>query len=328
MTIRVGVLGAARIAPAALISPARSVPEIEVAAVAARDRSKAEKFATKHGIATVHASYEDLLADPEIDAIYNPLPNGLHGRWTIAAVEAGKHVLCEKPFTANAAEARRVAEVVNASDRVVMEAFHYRYHPQTQRILDIVASGELGEVRHVETWMCIPLPLPRDIRWDLRLAGGSLMDVGCYTIHQLRTFAGAEPEVLRAEAKTIRDGIDRWARADLRFPDGRTGRITAAMLSAKVLSLGARIEGSAGTLQVRNPTIPKLAGRMKVTVGGTSRVEKPDSVATYLCQLRAFAGAVLRGESFPTTVDDAIANMAVIDAVYEATGLGVRQPTP
>ena len=99
MTIRIGVLGAARIAPTALVSPARSVPEIEVAAVAARDRSKAEKFAKKHGIARVHASYEDLLADPEIDAIYNPLPNGLHGRWTIAAVEAGKHVLCEKPFT-------------------------------------------------------------------------------------------------------------------------------------------------------------------------------------------------------------------------------------
>ena len=335
MTIRIGILGAARIAPTALIRPAADVPEVEVVAVAARDRTKAQKFAAKHGIARVLPGYQELIDDPDIDAVYNPLPNGLHGRWTIAAIEAGKHVLCEKPFTANADEARQVAEVAHARGAggsisgapVVMEAFHYRYHPMTERILEILGSGELGEIRHVETWMCIPLLLPRDIRWQLDLAGGSLMDVGCYTIHQLRTFGGAEPEVLSARSKLLRPGVDRWIRSELRFPSGATGRITASMLSSKLLSLGARVEGSDGTLAVRNPTVPQLAGRIKVTAGGTTRTEKASRQHTYLFQLRAFAAAVLRGEPFPTTVDDAVANMAVIDAVYRAAGMEPRQPT-
>ena len=327
MTLRIGVLGAARIAPAALIRPAKSVPDVAVAAVAARDPAKAQKFATKHGIAKVHPSYDELLADPDIDAIYNPLPNGLHGRWTIAALEAGKHVLCEKPFTANADEARTVKAAADKTGRVVMEAFHWRYHPFTQRVLDIIASGELGEVRHVETWMVIPLPLPRDIRWQLPLAGGSLMDVGCYALHQLRTYAGAEPEITSAKAKLLKPGIDRWVQADARFADGRTGRITASMLSARFLSLGARVVGSDGILKVFNQTAPQFFGRLSVDAGGASRKERASKDVTYTEQLKAFAGAVLRSESFPTTVDDAIANMEAIDACYRAAGLTPRQPS-
>ncbi len=199
-TVRIGVLGAARIAPAALIRPARVLDGVQVAAIAARDRNRAGTFAAKHGIATVHDSYDALLADPAIDAIYNPLPNGLHGRWTIAALRAGKHVLCEKPFTANADEAESVAEVARATGPVVMEAFHYRYHGLTARMLDILASGELGDVRHLDTWLCFPLPVA-DIRWQLDLAGGALMDAGCYAVHLLRTLAGAEPVVRSAQAK-------------------------------------------------------------------------------------------------------------------------------
>ena len=242
-------------------------------------------------------------------------------------MQAGKHVLCEKPFTANADEARAVAEVVRATDRVVMEAFHYRYHPFTDRIVEVIGSGEIGEVRHLETWMCIPLPLPRDIRWQLPLAGGSLMDVGCYALHQLRTYAGAEPEITSATAKLLKPGIDRWVRADARFADGRTGRITVAMLSARLLSLGARVEGTKGTLTVRNPTAPQLFGKLTVKAGGTKRSERATKEATYLHQLRAFAAAVLHGAPFPTTVDDAIANMAAIDACYRAAGLEPRTPS-
>jgi predicted dehydrogenase len=327
MALRIGVLGAARITPSALIRPARSVPEVEVAAIAARDPAKAQRFATKHGIPKVHASYDALLADPDIDAIYNPLPNGLHGRWTIAAVQAGKHVLCEKPFTANAEEARTVKAAVDGTDRVVMEAFHYRYHPFTDRILEIIGSGELGEVRHIETWMCIPLLLPRDIRWQLSLAGGSLMDVGCYALHQLRTFGGAEPEITAAQAKLLKPGIDRWVRADARFADGRSGRITVAMLSARLLALGARVDGTNGTLKVRNQTAPQVLGKLTVSSGGRKRSERATKEPTYLHQLRAFAGAVLRDEPFPTTVDDAIANMTAIDACYRAAGLEPREPS-
>ena len=156
--MRIGILGAARIAPTALIKPAKGNAEVVVAAVAARDVSRAQAFAAKHGIARVHDSYEALIADPDLDAVYNPLPNGLHGRWTRAALAAGKHVLCEKPFTANAAEAREVAELAAKSDRVVMEAFHYRYHPLASRVEEIIASGELGKLERVEAALCFWLP--------------------------------------------------------------------------------------------------------------------------------------------------------------------------
>ena len=325
--VRIGVLGAAKIAPAALIKPARKVDEVEVTAIAARDRAKAERFAARHGIPNVHDGYHALIDDPSIDAIYNPLPNGLHGRWTIAALEAGKHVLCEKPFTANADEAEAVAAVADRSRRVVMEAFHYRYHPLIDRILEIIRT-ELGAVRHVETWMIIPLPSRRDIRWQLDLAGGSAMDVGCYTIHLLRTLAGEEPEVIRGSARERSTGIDKWLQADMRFASGATGKVTASMLSPRLLSLGARVEGDKGELRVFNPYAPHYFTRLTVRGNGKKRTEpRPSRQPTYLFQLRAFAGAVLRGESSPTGPADSIANMRVIDAAYRAAGLEPRQPS-
>src|SRR4051794_380910 len=231
--LRIGILGAAKIAPPALIKPARLVDDVEVVAVAARDKAKAEKFARKHGIGRVHDSYDALLADPDIDAVYNPLPNGLHGKWTIAALEAGKHVLCEKPFTANADEAEEVANVEARTGLTVMEAFHYRYHPLADRLVEIAHDGTIGNIEHVHTWMITPL-LPRgDIRWQLNLAGGSLMDVGCYTIHLLRTLAQEEPEVIGANARERTAGVDKWLQADMTFAGGATGHITASMLSRR-----------------------------------------------------------------------------------------------
>ena len=325
--LRIGVLGAAKIAPAAVIKPARKVGEVEVMAIAARDRVKAERFAAKHGIPTVHDSYQALIDDANIDAIYNPLPNGLHGRWTIAALESGKHVLCEKPFTANADEAEAVAAVADRSRRVVMEALHYRYHPLLDRILEIIRA-ELGTVRRVETWMIIPLPSRRDIRWQLDLAGGSTMDVGCYTIHLLRTLAGEEPEVVGAAARERTPGIDKWLQADMRFASGATGRVTASMLSPRLLSLGARVEGDKGELRVLNPYAAHYFSRLTVRINGKKRTEPRQSRdPTYLFQLRAFASAVLRGEPILTGPADSIANMRVIDAAYRAAGLEPRQPS-
>ena len=208
-SVRIGILGAARIAPLAITNPAKENAEVEVAAVAARDVSRAQAFAAKHGIARVLDSYEALIADPDIDAIYNPLPNGLHGRWTRAALDAGKHVLCEKPFTANAAEAREIAQLAADSDRVVMEAFHYRYHPLALRVEELIASGELGKLKRVEANMCFPLPKFSDIRYNYSLAGGALMDAGCYAVHMVRTFGGATPEVVSARAKLREPRVDR-----------------------------------------------------------------------------------------------------------------------
>jgi len=325
--LRIGILGAARIAPPALIKPARRVDDVEVTAVAARDSQRARAFAGKHGIPVVHTGYDALLADPDVDAIYNPLPNGLHGAWTLRAIEAGKHVLCEKPFTANADEAAAVAEVAARSEVVVMEAFHYRYHPLTARLLEIIASGEIGAVSHIETSMCIPLLRRRDIRYDLSLAGGALMDVGCYTIHLLRTLADAEPEVVDATAAVSSPGVDRAATAHFRFADGRSGRIQCALLSGKPLALWARVVGDRGQLRVRNPWAPQFFHRIVVKAGKARRIEHVTRDPTYLFQLRAFASAVLRNEPILTGPDDAIANMRVIDAAYVAAGLEPRQPS-
>jgi predicted dehydrogenase len=266
----------------------------------------------------VHDTYTDLLADPDLDAIYNPLPNGLHAEWTIAALEAGKHVLCEKPFTANAKEAEDVAAVAARTGLVVMEAFHYRYHPLAHRMREIVDSGELGPTRHVEAALCFPLPKFDDIRYQYDLAGGATMDVGTYTVHMARLLGREEPEVVSARPKLKSVDVDRAMRAELKFPSGHTGRITCSMWSAWVLRTSARVVGDRGEMRVFNPTGPQFWHRMRVKVDGTSRTEKFPRKPTYEYQLEAFCAAVLRGEPTLTPPADSIANMRVLDAIRQA----------
>lgn len=323
--VRIGTLGAARITPMALVRPARAVEEAAVVAVAARDRARAEKYAAKHGIARVHRSYDELLADPEIDAVYNPLPNSLHAEWTIKALEAGKHVLCEKPFTSNATEAREVAAAASRTGLVLVEAFHWRYHPLAARIGEIVQSGEIGTLLNVEAALCFPLVLLGDIRWQWNLAGGALMDAGCYTVSFVRHMAGEEPEVVSARSRTFRHPeIDRRTEADLRFPNGASGRITCSLLSRSLLRASGRIVGDQGEIRIFNPFGPQYRHRMAVRTPAGKRVERLTREPTYNFQLRAFCAAVLEGRPTLTPPEDAVANMAVIDAVYEAAGLKPR----
>jgi predicted dehydrogenase len=325
--VQIGVLGAARIAPPALIKPAKASADVVVAAVAARDVSRARAFAAKHDIARVHETYEALIADPDLDAIYNPLPNGLHGRWTRAALAAGKHVLCEKPFTANAAEAHEIAELAANSDRVVMEAFHYRYHPMALRIEEIIASGELGKLQRVEAALCFPLPRFSDIRYSYSLAGGATMDAGCYAVHMVRTFGGSTPEVVSAQAKLHNSQVDRAMTAEVRFAEGHTGRIQCSMWSSNLLKISARAVGDRGELRAFNPVLPHYFNRLSVRSSAGKRVEHFPRRPSYAYQLDAFAAAVLRGEPVKTTPADAIENMTVIDAIYRAAGLPLREPS-
>ena len=325
--LRIGILGAAKIAPAALIRPARAVPDVEVVGVAARDPERARHFAAKHGIERVHPTYEALVGDPDIDAVYNPLPNGLHGRWTLAAIAAGKHVLCEKPFTANADEAATVARAGDEAGLVVMEAFHYRHHPLAARMREVVDQGLVGEVRHIEAWMCFPLPNRRDIRYQLDLAGGATMDAGCYAVNMIRFMAGSEPEVVSARAKLSSPGVDRAMVADLSFADGRTARMHTSMLSSSVLRIGLRVSGDRGELRVLNPIGPQHYHRLVVRTPVGKRIEHVAGPSTYQYQLEHFTAAVLAGGPVITTTADAVANMAAVDAVYVAAGLPVRQPS-
>ena len=332
MTLRIGILGAARIAPAAVVKPAQDLPDVEVVAVAARHVGRARAFAAKHAIPTAHGSYAELIADPDVDAVYNPLPNGLHGHWTLAALAAGKHVLCEKPFTANADEARLVAAAADAARAerglVTMEAFHYRYHPLAELMVAMLRDDRIGRIRHVETRSIVPFLPAGDIRFDPNLAGGALMDMGCYTVHQARTVVGSEPSVVSARAKVRAGDVDRFMTADLAWPDGTTGRITTALRAVARPMIDVRVQGDDGRLTVFNPTLPQLWNRLALRRRGErTQAQRIRGKATYWYQLRAFADAVLDGGPVLTPPADSVANMVVIDDVYRAAGLPLRTPT-
>ncbi|HEX4216628.1 MAG TPA: Gfo/Idh/MocA family oxidoreductase [Candidatus Dormibacteraeota bacterium] len=331
--LRLGILGAANIAPRAVIAPARVHTEVDVTAVAARDRVRAETFATRYGIPRVMDSYEALIADPEIDAVYIPLPNGLHGRWTLAALEAGKHVLCEKPLAANAEEARTVAAAAERTGKVVMEAFHYRYHPLALRMHEIMESGVLGPLRYVEAGLCFPLPRFSDIRYSFALAGGAQMDAGCYAVHIVRMLGGAdmadaetEPEVLSARPRLQTPEIDRAMQSELRFPAGHAGRVRCSLWSTDLIRLSARAVGEKGEMRVLNPVAPQIWHRLSLRSRDGTRVEHLPRRPSYAYQLDAFADAVLRDKPLLTPAKDSVANMAVIDAIYEKAGMPLRKP--
>jgi predicted dehydrogenase len=184
------------------------------------------------------------------------VPNGLHGRRTRAALNAGKHVLCAKPFTANAAEARDIAELTAKSYRVVMEAFLYRYHPLSLRAQEIIASGELGKLERVEVALCMLLPKFSDIRYDYSLAGGATMDLGSNALHMLHMFGGSTPEVVSAQAKLRGTRVDRAMTAELRFSGGHTGRVRCSMWSSDLLQLSAKVVDDRGQLRVLSPVGP------------------------------------------------------------------------
>lgn len=322
--IRVGVLGAATIVPTALINPARSVPEAKITAIAARDPKRASAFARKHRIEHVHQTYNDLLADPEVDAIYNPLPNGLHAEWTIRALKAGKHVLCEKPFASNAHEAEEMAKAAEETGLVLSEAFAFRYHPLAARMKAIMTSGELGNIQHIDAQFCFLLPLTNNIRFRYDLAGGSLMDSGCYPASLIRYLAEAEPQVDSAHARLFSPQIDSAMTANLSFADGRTARLTCDMLSPTLFRSIVRVQGDAGTMTVINPYHPHWFNWLRVRGRNSPRFEHVRGGNVYALQLRAFIKAI-RGEiKLNTDPADAIGNMHLIDAIYKKAGLKQR----
>jgi predicted dehydrogenase len=323
--LRIGVLGAARITRDALLKPSRIVDAVEVVAIAARDRDRAAEAAARHGIPDVADDYAALLADPGVDAVYIPLPNGLHGRWTVAAIEAGKHVLCEKPFTANADEARAVAAAASGSDVVVMEAHHTSYHPMTLRAAELVRTGVLGDVQSAEAAFIVPMPPSSDIRWNLSLAGGSLMDLGCYPVRWLRDVLGVQPEVVSATAKD-RDGIDASMDARLDYAS-IAGRVRAAMWTTPPLLIEASVTGSAGTMHVRMPYQPQAKGKISVDGPGLKLREKADPKPSYAYQLEAFRDAVAGSATNRTGPAAAVETMETIDAIYLAAGMGPREPS-
>ena len=321
--LRIGILGAARINRSALIQPARENPGIEIVTVAARDRERAVAYARRHRIPAVHGSYTDLLDDPAVDAVYIPLPATLHGRWTVAALRAGKHVLCEKPFTANALEAGQVARVASASGLVTMEAYHTAHHPGTARLRDIVESGALGTVETATARFCVPIPPGRDIRWNPALGGGGLLDVGYYPVRLLRDLFGSEPAIERAEARR-RGEVDRSFAARLRFPSGVVASVVSSLWSARVFRADLEIRGRRGTLRMFMPYHPQH-GTLRISGVGTHRRERPVRRSSYGFQLEAFRKAVQEGGPTTTGPEAAVRHLQVIDDLYRAAEMAPRQ---
>jgi predicted dehydrogenase len=237
-------------------------------------------------------------------------------------------VLCEKPFTANADEARAVAAAANGTPGlIIMEAFHYQYHPLSKRLVEIVRSGELGNITDIDVAFSAPLWKKGDIRYQLALAGGATMDMGCYPVSLLRLLAPG-PRVINASAKLSSPGVDRAMDAHFSLPDGGRAHIGCSMFSSSVLRMHVDVIGDNGKVSVFNPFSPQHGHRMKVTTTLGSRRERFSRKATYDFQLEAFVAAVEDGTSFPTTATDAIRTMELIDSIYLAAGLPVRQPTP
>ncbi|WP_137147327.1 Gfo/Idh/MocA family protein [Mycolicibacterium sp. CR10] len=320
MSLRIGVLGASRIAESAIVGPAQELGH-RLVAVAARDPQRATLFAEKYGVERVLPSYQDVVTDPEVDVVYNPLANSLHAPWNLAAVAAGKPVLTEKPFARNREEARRVAAAAGAAGVTVMEGFHYLFHPVTRRALELAGDGTLGELIRVEVRMGMPTPQPGDPRWSLELAGGALMDLGCYGLHIMRRFG--VPSVVRATAGLHSPDVDAWCDVELEFPSGATGLSTHTMV-ADEYSFTLRVVGTKGEAFVHDFIKPNDDDRVTIRTDDGTTVEHLGKRTSYTYQLEAFAAHVQRGEPVPLDTDDAVANMALIDDAYRAAGMPPR----
>jgi predicted dehydrogenase len=321
--VRIGLLGASRIAPNALLKPASETAGVEIAAVGARDRARAEKFAARHNIPVVHDSYEALVADDSLDAIYNPLVPSAHAEWTIKALDHGKHVLCEKPFARNATEAAEMVRVARLRERVLMEAFHWRYHPLADAMLDVVAKiGPLVRGEAVFTYY-----LDDKERWlyHYSLGGGSTMDLGCYPVHWMRTLSGEEPRVVTASAVAGADNVDVSMEAALEFPSGLLAHVQCSMVNPGPRTWYLVMEGARGTLRVENPLAPQEGHRLTAEFEDGTELDQTYTLRpTYAFQLGAFLDAISGGRQPPTGGDDAVGNMATLDNMYRAAGLPLR----
>ncbi|EHI43881.1 oxidoreductase [Rhodococcus opacus PD630] len=323
--MRIGVLGASRIAELAIVKPAQILGH-RLVAVAARDRGRAEAFARTHGVERVVDSYADLIADPEVDVIYNPLANAFHAEWNLKAIAAGKAVLTEKPFARNAAEAELVRNAARERNVPIMEGFHYLFHPIIGRMFALLGDGTLGVLQRVEVIMRMPEPKPDDPRWSFDLAGGAVMDLGCYGLHvhrQLGRFAGGEPTVVAARAVERDPGVDESCEIELVFPSGATGSSINAM-TAERFEMTLRVVGDRGEAFAHDYALQSGDDRITITTDAGTTVEHLGTRSTYTYQLDVFAQHLADGTAFPIDVDDAVTTMELIDSTYRAAGLPLR----
>lgn len=314
--IRWGVLSTANIGRRRVIPAMQRSRNGRVVAVASRSIEKARAFADELGIPTAYGSYEDLLADPNVDAIYNPLPNSLHAAWSIRCAEAGKPTLCEKPLASNAAEAQTMVDAFAARGLLLAEAFMYRFHPQTQRVKEMVESGAVGDLKVVSATFSFFMDDERartDVRLSRELAGGSLMDVGCYCLNVMRLMTGQEPEDARAFGLDWPSGVDETLSGVLRFPSGVLGHFDSSLRAQFKHSY--EIRGTAGRIVVEQgfvmpPDAPTVIRHWRGD--RYEEIEVPPA-NSYTLMAEDFADALLNNRPPRFSPEDSVRNMAVID---------------
>jgi len=317
--LRWGVLSTSNIGRVAVNPAIQASSNGELVAVASRNGNAAREFAEESGIPSAYGSYEALLEDGGIDAVYNPLPNSLHMEWSIRAAESGKHILCEKPLALNAAQCREMEAAASANGVKLMEAFMYRFHPRTERVLELVRAGTVGDLRVIRSTFTFPLTRPDDIRWDPKLGGGALMDVGCYCVNIGRTLAGAEPVEVRARAHWHSSGVDKQMAGSLRFANGVLAHFDCALTMERTEVY--QVLGTDGHLRIQKAFRP---GSDEVEI---EQFDAENNLTTltlkgadeYRLMVEHFADCALNNLPLRYTASEAALNMKIIDALYEST---------
>ncbi len=321
-----GILSTANINKA-LIEPVRQAARSELVAVASRDKARAEAYAREQGIPKAHGSYEALLADPDVDVIYNPLPNSLHCEWTVKAAEAGKNVLCEKPLVTTLVDFERVEAAARANNVTIFEAFMYLHHPQTRQITEMIKAGKLGTLQLINCWFAFYLPVEdsQNIRLNPDLDGGSLWDVGVYpnSLAVVLNQAGPPVEVWAQQIKG-ETGVDVYIMAQLKFANGVTAQISSGFRSP--FREGAQIVGDKGMIQISEPWKPWLGGKKTTylysTVDDREETVTPPEINPYLCEVQAMEACVLDGAEPVVPLSLSRDFLRSILAIYESANSG------
>lgn len=323
--LRWGILSTADIARTKVIPGIQKGKRCRVEAIASRDAATARRVADELGIPRSHGSYEALLADPAVEAVYIPLPNHLHAEWTIAAARAGKHVMCEKPLALTAADAERMIAACEAEGVRLMEAFMYRLHPSWLAVRELIASGRIGRLRAVQSWFSYFNDDPGNIRNSLAAGGGAVFDVGCYLVNLTRMLFGSEP--IRVEAALTRDaasGVDVLASAILGFEGGGVGSFTCSTRTESDQRV--HVYGTEGRIAIGIPfnIPPDRPTEVYLTRGGDAPVAPNTETLTfpvadpYAVEAERFAAAILDGLPTPIPPEDAVANLRVIERIFAA----------
>jgi predicted dehydrogenase len=313
-----GTLSTARI-NGLVLEGARESELAEFVAVASRDRARGEDFAREHGIERVHDSYDALLADDTVEAVYIPLPNSMHVEWSVRALEAGKHVLCEKPLTRDPAAAERAFDAAERAGRLLSEAFMWRHNPQTRRLVELLADGAVGELRHVRSSFAFLLEDPGNVRMSEELEGGSLMDVGCYCVSGSRLFAGGEPESVFGQAR-MGDGVDVRFAATLRFPGDVTASFDCGFDMVPRHDL--ELVGTEASLFVADPWHARRPGIERRNADGEVERIEVERANSYGLELDDMSAAIRDGGRPLLGREDALGQARTIEALYASAAAG------